>query len=296
MSNHLETGPVVVGVDGSESALRAVRWAAGQANVRNVRLRLVHAFELPSRQPFGTAEEEGIRDVLHAQGERWLAVTRDAAVEAAPGLAVDVLSADAPPAELLVTESATASLVVLGSRGLGGFTGLLIGSTAIKVAGHARCPMVVVCGSGPVPMTGPVVVGVDGTVTSDSAVAFAFAEAAARGAELVAVHSWTEPAVHSAVAAGALVMDYEAMVTDAKNVLAEQLAGWRDKYPDVHVTSSVVHDSPARALLAKASGAALVVVGTRGRGGFRSLVLGSTSQQLLHHAPCPVVVVRPHHG
>jgi len=117
-----------------------------------------------------------------------------------------------------------------------------------------------------------------------------------RGAELVAVHSWTEPAVHSAVAAGALVMDFESVVADARNVLAEQLAAWQEKYPHVTVTSVVVHDSPAGALLARAATAQLVVVGCRGRGGFLGLVLGSTSQQLLHHAPCPVAVVRPHHG
>jgi nucleotide-binding universal stress UspA family protein len=292
MWSHLESGPVVAGIDGSETALRAVRWSAAQARQLGVGLRLVHAFEFPLRYP---VDEQSAREFLRAQGLRWLEAARRVAVDAIPDLSVALVSVESSAAQLLITESATASLIVLGSRGLGGFSGLLIGSTAMRVAGRTLCPTVVVCGSGALRTAGPVVVGVDGTVVSDAAVEFAFDQAALRGAELTAVHSWTEPAMRGALAAGAVAMDYRWLASDAEKILAERLTGWREKYPDVRVTGSVVHDSPTRALVAQSTTAQLVVVGCRGRGAFRSLMLGSTSQQLLHHSYCPVAVVAPHH-
>lgn len=280
MSGHLDTGPIAVGVDGSDSALRAARWAAARARRRGVGLRLVHAFELPVQHLFDAAEQRGIRELLHTQGDQWLAETRAAVVTTAPDVPVEVISADESAAELLVKESATASLVVLGTRGLGGFTGLLIGSTAITVAARAHCPMVVIGGSGGVPTKGPVVLGVDGK-TSEAAIGFAFAEAALRDADLVVVHSRTQ--------------DRDVSLDEATKMLAERLSMYAEKYSEVQITYTVVHDRPARALLAHAATAQLVVVGTRGRSGFRGLVLGSTSQQLLHHSPCPVAVVRTDH-
>lgn len=271
MSKYLETNPVVVGVDGSSSALRAARWAAARAAERGVGLRLVHAFELPVRPSSEEVTDPSVRELLHRQGTTWLASTRAAAGKVAPGLSIEAVSADASAAALLIEESASASLVVLGSRGLGGLTGLVIGSTAAAVACHGHCPMVVLRGE--IRAGGSVVVGVDGT-TSDSAVAFAFAEAELRGAELVAVHS-----------------SEDGPVDEACRTLADRLAGWEQKYPGVHVTRVVAHDKPPSALLAHATSAQLVVVGTRGRGGFRGLVLGSTSQHLLHDSPCPVAVV-----
>ena len=273
MSKYLETNPVVVGVDGSESALRAARWAADRAVQRGVGLRLVHAFELPVTPSSDGVTDPSVRELLHRQGTTWLASTRAAAGKVAPGLSIEAISADASADALLIEVSASASLVVLGSRGLGGLAGLVIGSTATAVACRGHCPVLVLRGE--IPAGGPVVVGVDGTASSDSAVAFAFAEAELRGAELLAVHS-----------------SEDGLVDEARQVLADRLTGWEQKYPDVHVTRVVVHDKPPSALLANATNAQLVVVGTRGRGAFRGLVLGSTSQHLLHHAPCPVTVVR----
>jgi nucleotide-binding universal stress UspA family protein len=296
MWTHLESGPVVAGIDGSETALRAVKWSAAQARRLGVGLRLVHAFEFPLRHPAGAVDEQSAREFLRARGLRWLETARRVAVDAIPDLSVALVSVESSAAQLLITESATALQIVLGSRGLGGFSGLLIGSTATRVTGRALCPTVVVCGSGAVRTTGPVVVGVDGTVVSDAAVEFAFAQAALCGAELTAVHSWTEPAMRGALSAGTVAMDYRLLANDAEKILAERLAGWREKYPDVRVTGSILHDSPTRALVAQSTTAQLVVVGCRGRGAFRSLVLGSTSQQLLHHSYCPVAVVGPHQG
>lgn len=217
---------------------------------------------------------------------------RAAVVEVMPYLPLEVVTVDGPAVETLRSESAASSLVVLGSRGLGGFTGLLIGSTAGALAGRAHCPMVVVRGTDDADRDGPVVVGVDGTSTGEAAIAFAVDEASARGVELIAVHSWSEPVNQNSFAAGALAVDYRLLAEEATVLLAERLAGWQEKYPDVHVTGEIVHDNPARALLDRAATAQFVVVGSRGRGGFRGLVLGSTSQHLLHHAPCPVAVVR----
>ncbi|TDV44116.1 universal stress protein [Actinophytocola oryzae] len=279
MSSHLDVGPVAVGVDGSESVSRATAWAATRAYQRGVGLRLVHAFELPSRHHSEFAEDKRIRHLLRAQGDRWLAQAREVAVAAAPEVAVEVVGSDGSAAELLVRESATASLVVLGTRGLGGFTGLLIGSSAVTIAARGHCPMVVMCGEGEIPTAGPVVVGVDHK-TSEAAVGFAFAEAVQRDTDLVAVHSGTGDRNGDAAGGG----------------LAELLSGYERKYAEVRVTRAVVDDSPARALLEHAASAQLVVVGTRGRGGLRGLVLGSTSQHLLHCSPCPVAVVRADHA
>ncbi|MFI7680148.1 universal stress protein [Actinophytocola sp. NPDC049390] len=277
---------IVVGVDGSASALDAVRWAAMEAGRRRMPLRLVSSYQLSA----GVAGvlDPGVLDVLREQGRRWLAEARDVADEA--GVRTSIVLAPVPAVLLLVRESLDASLLVLGSRGFGGFTGLLIGSTAVALAGRAHCPMVVVRGE--VPAHGPVVVGVDGLRDSEDAVAFAFAEASAQDADVVAVHVWHESLADAVLLGHPTPPDFDGAQQRAYETLAERLAGWQEKYPDVHVTREVVRDHPSEALLRYAEGARLVVVGTRGRGGVRGLVLGSTSQHLLQHAPCPVAVVR----
>lgn len=281
--------PVVVGVDGSESALDAVRWAAGEARRRHTSLRIVHAHEIPVGYPPGFVDWHALHQALAAQGRSWLDQARHVAEKTAPGLATEVVEVKAGAVPALVKESAQAALVVLGSRGLGGFTGLLLGSTAVELAAHAHCPVVAVRGSD---HDGPVVLGVDGTPTSESAIAFAFAEASTRGTGVVAVHTWTDLALETALAGGAVALDFAPLEQQAEEVLGERLAGWQEKYPDVPVTRYVSRERASRALLRHAESAQLVVVGSRGRGGFRGLLLGSTSQHLLHHAPCPVAVVR----
>jgi nucleotide-binding universal stress UspA family protein len=287
-----EHHPVVVGVDGSESALHAAQWAANEAIRRGVPLRLVHAFELPFRYPTSITEEDSIHTAMREQANHALAKAVEVATAAAPGTPVEQAVIGGTPVEVLVQESTTATTLVLGTRGLGGFRGLLIGSNAVALAGRAHCPLVVIRGTNAPLLSRPVVVGVDGTHTSEAALGFAFQAAAARGVGLVTVHCWTDPIVASAMAAGAVIVVDPQVEQEATTVLAEQLASWQQKYPDVPVTQHVVRDSPSRALLHFADTAQLVVVGSRGRGGFTGLVLGSTSQHLLHHAPCPVAVVR----
>ena len=280
---------IVVGVDGSESALHAVRWAAREAERRRVALRLVHVYLVPAGLSGGIVDPAVVLDALREQGRRYLAEARQVAADA--GVRPNVVLRNAPVIPALAKEALAASLLVLGTRGLGGFTGLMVGSTAVALAGRVHCPLVVVRGDEPA--SGPVVVGVDGTQASEAAVAFAFAEASRHGAELVAVHAWAEPVIDTVLLGHPEPADFEPAQQRAYETLGERLAGWQEKYPEVHVTREVVRDHPSPALLRYAEeGARLVVVGTRGRGGFSGLLFGSTGQHLLHHAPCPVAVVR----
>ena len=148
---------------------------------------------------------------------------------------------------------------------------------------------------GDTPDAGPVVVGVDGSPTSEAAIAFAFDAAAVRGAGLVAVHCWTDPAIDGPVPAySAVSADPEPIANAERILLAERLAGWADKYPDVSVQQVLAHDRPAPALLKYAATAQLIVVGTPGHGKLTSVLLGSISHALISHAACPVVIARPH--
>ncbi|MFD7660238.1 universal stress protein [Actinosynnema sp. NPDC059797] len=280
------TGPVVVGVDGSASALEAVRWAAAEARRLAVPLRAVHA-EL--RLPADSPELEGrARKALHGQAWRWL---REAAAQARavdPEVVLELHVEVAEPVPLLLAESADAALVVLGSRGLGGFTALLLGSTAVALTARGGCPVVVVRGE---QGGGPVVVGVH--EEHPALLACAFEQAAARGVPLVAVHAWHAPpeALHDGMA-DALGIDVADHDATRGGRLADTLAPWRRKYPEVPLELVVAHGSPARALTERARGASLLVVGCHGRSPLTGYALGSTSHALVHHAPCPVLVVR----
>lgn len=298
MSTDAATPPspvVLVGVDGSEPGLQATRWAAREARRRRARLRLVHVV-LGFDESWLTDPEigRGYRDALLGMARARLAAARRAALAAAPGADVEERLSAGDPAQRLTEESGAAQLVVLGDRGLGGFSGLLLGSVAVAVTQHADCPVVVTRGPAPgetLPgADAPVVVGVDGSPLSEAALAFAFEAAALRAVPLVAVHAWWDILVDPGAAP---FLDLASADAREQEVLAERLAGWGEKYPDVPVRRVVVPDRPARALVSRSHDAGLVVVGSRGRGGFTGLLLGSVSHALLHHAACPVAVVRP---
>jgi nucleotide-binding universal stress UspA family protein len=161
------------------------------------------------------------------------------------------------------------------------------------MATRANCPVVIVRGAHAEEDDGsprPVVLGVDGSATSEAATEFAFAAATARDVPLVAVHTWWDPVIGPTVAK---LIDVEAIDADERRRLVERLAGWTAKYPDVAVETVVSRDFPARVLLRQAAQAQLVVVGSRGHGELAGLFLGSVSNALVHRAPCPVAVVRP---
>jgi nucleotide-binding universal stress UspA family protein len=208
-----------------------------------------------------------------------------AATEEAPGVVVEQELRNGYPVPQLVEESRSARLVVVGDRGRGGVAGLLLGSVAVALAARGECPVAVVRGRTS-SVDGPVVVGVDGTPLSEAALAWAFEAADERAAELVAVHAWRD-----------LILDQPTPADDgieqrARADLAERLAGWCNKYPDVRVCRVVVPDAPARAIVEQSVAAQLVVVGSHGRGPVKSLLLGSVGNSVLHRADCPVVVVR----
>lgn len=288
------SGLVVVGVDGSASSLAAAEVAAQEARLRGAGVRVVHAFIWPAiHVPMGPSPlgppEGGIRNMV----ERLVAEAVERARAAAPEVDVSHAVVTGEPLTVLEAQSRSAELVVVGSRGMGGFVGLLVGSTAVHLAAHGRCPVLVVREQ---PGTkGPIVLGVDGSAAGERAVDFAFAEAALRKAPLLALHAWTtwnaplsapqDPSMPYVNPPGALAGEEE-------RLLSEALSGRRERYPGVLVEHQVVHGGTREALIEVSRSAQLVVVGARGRGGFAGLLLGSVSQALLHHACCPVAVVR----
>jgi nucleotide-binding universal stress UspA family protein len=194
------------------------------------------------------------------------------------------------PGATLVEESRRADLVVVGSRGVGGFAGLLLGSVSGQVAQHAHCPVLVVRpAEQPVPVDGPVLVGVDGSESAALAVGLAADEAARRGTELVLVHVVTPQ--RGAVAPGAAAEATAAGQTESAELLARAVAGIRSDHPVLTVVERPIQaGSSEQALIAESAAAALVVVGSRGRGGFAGLLLGSVSRAVVQHAHCPVLV------
>lgn len=279
---------IVVGVDGSDQALAAVRWAAAEAAPRTLPLRLVSALDpaiaVTVAGPLVVDEAiEAIEQVAKADLEKAAQLARENA-----GIDVRTEYVSTPAIPALVEQSKHARLLALGASGRGGYAGMLLGSTAVSVVARSECPVVVVRPAAE--PAGPVVVGVDGSETSLGALAAAFDEAAWRRAPLVAVHSWFD--TNYVLAAQYGLVGGEPEDEELAQVLAESLAGWQEKYPDVTVQRVVVRDQPRHQLLEWSRKAQLVVVGSRGRGGFKGLVLGSTSQALIQHATCPVMVVR----
>lgn len=287
---------VVVGVDGSESALHAVRWAAGEAERRNAPLRLVHVCHLaPVRHPRRISPPPEFHAAFLEQGRHWLTEATEAARLTVPGLAMTTDLRDGIAADILLTESRTAQLMVLGSRGLGGFTSLLLGSVAIALSAHGHCPVVVMRSASVDSAPGkdaPIVVGADGSELSDAALRFAFETAAEHKVPLVVLHAWFDANVATGWKALPGIIDWDWLQAEEEKQLVERIAVWREKFPHVEVRPLVVRDRAAHALLELAVGAQLVVVGSRGRGAFTGVGLGSVSQTLLHHATCPVAVVR----
>lgn len=280
---------VVVGVDGSEGADLAVRWAAAEAARRQVPLRLVTAFPWAPGEAGHRTHGEAYRSELLAERQLHLDRVAEQAGALAPDVDVRHHVTVCHPNAVLGAESRRASLVVLGDRGLGAVSGLLVGSTAVALARGASCPVVVVRGDGLPAVDLPVVVGVDDTPACEDALALAFDAAAVRGVPLVAVHAWWT----SSYLTPPDPVDVRADGDAQQRQLTDRLAGWTQQHPDVTVRQVLSRRPAAEVLLAEAAGAQLVVVGSGGRGALAGLVLGSVSQALLQHAACPVAVVRP---
>ena len=281
---------VVVGVDGSPQALRAVRWAVPEARRRQAVLQLVTALAwtedpmvgLPSlsKAPYG--------QYLREAAEKGLAAAADVATEVDPDVPVEREVVLSFPAGALLERSQAAELLVVGDHGRGRIASAVAGSVALSVAARSACPVVVVRGAIPDGAL-PVVVGIDGTPLSEAAIPFAFDAAAARHVPLIAVHTWLDEINDPALAE---LVDWQTAAVRAEEILAERLAGWGEKYPDVPVQRLVARGRAGRALLDQAARAQLAVVGSRGHGEIAGLLLDSVSNALVHGARCPVAIVR----
>lgn len=287
-------GPaVVVGVDWSDAGRAAVEVAAELAGARHLPLRVVHVLEpplYPVRPVVGRVADVGL--MLRKSAQRLLEETSEVLSLVRPDLPVTTSLLHGSAVDALVKQSRNADLLILGSRGAGPFSDLLVGSTTLHVASLASCPVIAV----PTPVdTEPsrhgVVVGVDGSPVSTRAVDFAYRMASSLGEGLVAVHSWTEPVRMGAGEMLPLIYETALVDREEQRVMSESLAGCGERWPDVPVERRVLREHPVRALVEAGRNARLLVVGTRGRGPLRSLLLGSVSHGVLHHADGPVAVV-----
>jgi nucleotide-binding universal stress UspA family protein len=288
---------VVVGVDGSEQAYTAAAWALDVAARRHLPLEVVHSWSIPlppvglGPAPVGLSDDR-IREAAQAVLDS--VVTR--LQETAPDVAVTGTLFPGTPASALLEAAEHATLVVVGASGLDRVTEFVLGSVTAQVVAHAACPVAVVpAGEATEPglEAGRVVVGIDGSELSLDATRVAFDEASQRHAGLTLLHVWNAPDYDTA---GIVMPDtflLEEAHSDELRAMAETVAGLGEKYPDVQVEQRLRQGRPAKVLADASRGAALVVVGSRGHGGFKSLLLGSTSRSLLHHTTCPVLVVRP---
>lgn len=267
---------IVVGYDGSSSAQEALRWAAREARDRGVALTVCQAWMPGSAGPPPGAGQED----LARQSARWILADAKCMTDVTT---IRQLLVEGPAAGALCTCSTGAEMLVVGSRGFGGLSGQLLGSVSLQVAAHASAPVVVVRGrwrpaGGHMP--GHVVVGVDGSAAAEEALNFAGDEAALRRVPLTAVCALADAAGDLGSAYG-IAEDFERSVIT-----------WEKDHPDVTVHRQVTEASARSALLAAAHDAQLLVLGRRGRGGLPRMALGSVSQTLLSHAPCPIAIVR----
>lgn len=282
---------VVIGVDGSPGGASAVRWGLALAQRRQAPVRLVHAFAPPVWDMHSgaghnvAADDEGYggydaaRDMLERLVEQ--------AAASHPTLSITSRLVDDAAASALIEESREAGAIVVGAHGASGFSNLVAGSTTMNVASHAHCTVVTVPTNLMDPLAGNgIVVGVDGAPVTQGAISFALREAAATGQPVTAMHAWADP-----VSMSPMTQDTGDYSRAREQALTEMLAPWREKYPDVPITLRVVRAHPVHALAAAAGGAQLLVVGCRGRGAVRSMMLGSVSHGVLHLATCPVAVV-----
>ena len=272
---------IVVGVDGSDGARAALLWAAAEAVRRNSPLEVVHSW-------IAVGDQAAARKMVE-----------DAASTATliyPDLVVTTAVPQMPPAEGVMAASQDAAMLVVGSRGLGGFRGLLLGSVSAQCVEHARCSVVVVrdrslpaeLGNGLVPGGAQVVVGVDGSAGSTAALRWAAAEAVRRQASLLVVCAWQPTPL-----GGYMVPPTEGYEDAADAIVDEAVAIAHRQEPELKVEVKRDFGAAVPVLVDAAREADLLVVGARGHGGFAGLLLGSTSQAVVRHAPCPVAVVRP---
>jgi len=284
---------IIVGVDDSPAAMAAVEWAARDAELRSITLTLVHAISPSLTSGLDTALPPGLAQWQENHGRRLL----DDAVKLVEktchhGGPAEIYSQLLPSAAVptLIDLTKDAEMVVAGSSDTGRSSGRRLGPVSSGLLRHAHCPVAIIHDAKPHAPTethAPVLVGIDGSAAAESATAIAFDEASRRHVGLIALHAWSDVDVSEWPG-----MDWQAAQSMSKQVLAERLAGWRDKCPTVNVQEIVVRDQPAHQLVKHSAEAQLLVVGSRGRGGFEGMLVGSVSESVAQLAGAPVIVVR----
>lgn len=273
--------PIVVGTDGSSRADLAVEWAADEAMLRRCPLHIVHAAERWD-DDVPLDEAPGMCASLTETGTAVLTQAAERAVKAHPRLPVTTELVFGSPAHALRSLGRRAGEIVVGHRGLGGFTGMLLGSTGLDIAGHVPIPVIVVRGDG-CGRRGEVLAGVDLRAETTDVLGYAFECAALRGAWVRVVHAWQAPQSGS--------VQQTAAVTQER--LADVVTPWRAKFPDVGVCEQTPRGHAVEELAGRSARATMLVIGSRGMTGRQGLVLGAVGHGVIHHAGCPVAVVRP---
>ncbi|MFE4588523.1 universal stress protein [Streptomyces laurentii] len=274
---------VVIGVDPREPSVPALDWAADEALRRDTSLRMVTA--VPPVHDRLSFDALAHRSGLRMRAASVLANAEDLVRETHGGPRTVTELVDGAPATVLYERAVDAAVVVLGSRRLGRTAEVLSeGSVVVPLTARSPCPVAVIRAPAPEPVHPPlVVVGVDGSRDCRAAIAFAVAEAGLREARLQAVWVWPRPLLsRDDVAEG---------LAERRRLLAEAVAGWAERRPDVGIEQEVVRGHPVEELARAAGSAVAVVVGRRGRGGYSGMRLGSTAHGLLRHATCPVIAV-----
>ncbi len=285
---------ILVAVDGSPAARVAVDWAAREAVLHRLPLKVVHVVDSPAVRmwPEVTMPVE-VTKRLQQRGHECLTEAMETARRATVGedlaITTELLTAAVLPT--LVDLSKEARMIVVGCRGLGTIGRRLLGSVSWGLLHHAKCPVAVIHDEDPLmsePVSkAPVVVGIDGSPASEAATATAFDEASRRGVELIALHAWSDMSYYELPGC-----DVTALRREAEEALGERLAGWQEQYPDVQIRRILVMDRPAHQLLEQSDRAQLTVLGSHGRGGFAGMLLGSVSSTVAESARMPVLVVR----
>jgi nucleotide-binding universal stress UspA family protein len=305
LESELGRGAVVVGFDGSERSRQAAHWAAREAVSRGLRLAVVNAIRGPFPEVLVTPVSMPLpqlvnEDAVRAYTNEHLAELADECARIAPGLEVDTRAFDGHPAAVLGEVAEDAALLVVGSSGATGLTRLFAGSITADLAHHSTSPLVVVRETGG--EDGHVVVGVDGSDPSHRAVDFAVEFASRHDRPVVAVHATTGLPVDALTPGGAwgqglgLGLDADQLRTSADALIAKSLTGPLARHPEVRAERLVSFARPAQALLDASEGAALLVVGSHGHGAVHRALLGSVSHAMLHHAHCPLALVRSRSG
>ena len=292
MSTRTTHDGILVGVDGSPPAKVAVDWAAREASMRDLPLSIIFIAPSPLVSP-DTPLPADLDERVKEHGREVLRDARTTAEEATEGsepIRIDTEIVEAAILPTLIDRSKDADMIVVGCRGLGAIARRLLGSVSSGLVQHAHCPVAVIHDEDPMmpqPAEAPVAVGIDGSAASERAAAIAFEEASRRGVELVAVHAWSDLSPFQWPGPGSAELEKE-----AEETLAERLAGWQERYPDVTVRRVVALDKPAHLLLEQSESAQLTVVGSHGRGGFAGMLLGSVSAAVVQSARMPVIVAR----